>query len=112
MLTTALSSDDAGEDLAYDTGVRWGRHLQAAEPETGVVELLDRQGFAADEHENRIEMRRCPFYALAEESPEVICTLHRGIIDGALAAGSAGLSVERLDPFVEPSLCIAHLRSS
>lgn len=110
MLTAALSSDDAGEDLAYETGARWGRHLHAAEPEIGVAELLDRQGFAADEHDDRIEMRRCPFYALAEESPEVICTLHRGIIDGALAAGSTGLTVERLDPFVEPALCVAHLR--
>ena len=45
-----------------------------------------------------------------EESPEVICTLHHGIIDGALAASSAGLAVDRLDPFVEPALCVAHLR--
>ncbi len=112
MLTAAVAGDPKGEALAYETGMRWGRHLQAAEPEAGVAELLDRQGFAAVEAGDRIEMRRCPFYALAEESPEVICTLHHGIIDGALAEGSAGLTVERLDPFVEPALCVAHLRSA
>ncbi len=112
MLTAAVASDDLGEVRAYETGVRWGRHLQAAAPEAAVAELLDRQGFAAEEHGERIEMRRCPFYALAEESPEVICTLHRGIIDGALDAAATGRRVERLDPFVEPALCVAHLRAA
>lgn len=111
MLTAVVASDENGEARAYETGVRWGRHLQAAEPETDVAELLDRQGFAAEAHGERIEMRRCPFYALAEASPEVICTLHQGIIEGALAAGSTGLTVERLDAFVEPALCVAHLRA-
>jgi predicted ArsR family transcriptional regulator len=55
-------------------------------------------------------MRRCPFYALAEDSPQVICTLHHGIIDGALAEAGSEQTVERLEPFVEPGLCIAHLR--
>jgi predicted ArsR family transcriptional regulator len=54
-------------------------------------------------------MRRCPFYALAEGAPQVICTLHHGIIDGALEESGSGESVERLDPFVDPGLCIAHL---
>ena len=53
---------------------------------------------------------RPPFYALAEGAPQVICTLHHGIIDGALAAAGSPKSVERLDPFVEPNLCIARLR--
>jgi predicted ArsR family transcriptional regulator len=55
-------------------------------------------------------MRRCPFYALAEDSPQVICTLHQGIVEGALNEAGSEQTVERLDPFVEPGLCIAHLR--
>jgi len=57
-----------------------------------------------------VEMRRCPFYALAESSPHVICTLHQGIIDGALTEAGSEQTVDRLDAFVEPGLCIAHLR--
>jgi len=109
MLTDALARDPDGEARAYETGARWGRHLQQAEPDATVVELLDREGFAAERNGDRIEMRRCPFYALAEEAPQVICTLHHGIVDGALEEAGASEQVGRLDAFVEPGLCVAHL---
>jgi predicted ArsR family transcriptional regulator len=109
MLTAALGSDSDGARRAYSTGVEWGRHLHAADPASDVVTLLDRQGFAAQESGDRIEMRRCPFYALAETHPQIVCTLHRGIIDGALDASGSQKRVARLDPFVEPTLCVASL---
>lgn len=109
MLTDVVAADGNGEARAYEAGIRWGRHLQEGEPDAGIAELLDREGFAAEQHGDRLEMRRCPFYALAEDSPQVICTLHHGIVEGALDEGGSDLTVERLDPFVEPGLCIAHL---
>jgi predicted ArsR family transcriptional regulator len=111
MLTDVVDAESDGEARAYDAGVRWGRHLQQAEPDTTLADLLDQQGFAAEQHGDQVEMRRCPFYALAESSPQVICTLHHGIIDGALAEAGSEQTVERLDPFVEPGLCIARLRT-
>jgi predicted ArsR family transcriptional regulator len=111
MLTDALAADRDGDARAYEAGVRWGRHLHEAEADADIAELLDRQGFAAKQHGDRIEMRRCPFYALAEAAPQVVCTLHHGVIDGALGASGSKLSVDRLDPFVEPALCVAHLGS-
>ena len=110
MLTDVVSHDRDGEARAYEAGVRWGRHLRQAEPNASLVHVLDQEGFAAEQHGNRVEMRRCPFYALAEDSPQVICTLHHGIIDGALAEAGSEQTVERLEPFAEPGLCIAHLR--
>jgi predicted ArsR family transcriptional regulator len=109
MLTDVVAADGNGEARAYEAGVRWGRHLQQGEPDVDIIQLLDQEGFAAEQHGDEIEMRRCPFYALAEDSPQVICTLHHGIIDGALAAADSEQTVDRLDPFVEPGLCIAHL---
>jgi predicted ArsR family transcriptional regulator len=109
MLTDVVAGDRDGEARAYEAGVRWGRHLQQGDPEASVVDLLDQEGFAAEQHGDRVEMRRCPFYALAESSPQVICTLHHGIISGALEEAGSEQTVERLDPFVEPGLCIAHL---
>lgn len=111
MLTAAIASDPDGARRAYATGVEWGRHLSATDPGTDVASLLDREGFAAEQTGDRIEMRRCPFYALAEDAPQVVCTLHRGIIDGALEKLGSSRRVERLDAFVEPTLCIAHLRA-
>jgi predicted ArsR family transcriptional regulator len=109
MLTGVVANDPDGEARAYEAGLRWGRDLHAAEPGSSVADLLDHQGFGATECEDCIEMRRCPFAALAEDAPQVICTLHRGIIDGALAAAGSDRQVERLDPFVEPGFCLAHL---
>lgn len=109
MLAAAAAAGDDSMTRVYATGVDWGHALHAAEPSSGVAELLDHHGFAATDRGDRIEMRRCPFYALAVSSPRVICTLHCGIIDGAFAAVSTGLRVERLDAFVEPTLCVARL---
>jgi predicted ArsR family transcriptional regulator len=110
MLTNVVAADGSGEAGAYEAGVRWGRHLQQAEPDATLADLLDREGFAAEQRDDTVEMRRCPFYALAESSPQVICTLHHGVMDGALAEAGTDEEVERLDPFVEPDLCIAHIR--
>ena len=109
MLTDVVAADGNGEARAYEAGRRWGRHLQQAEPDASVVHLLDQEGFEAEQHGDQVEMRRCPFYALAEGSPQVICTLHHGIVDGALEEAGSDQTVERLDPFVEPRLCVAHL---
>ena len=109
MLTDVVAADSTGETRAYEAGVSWGRQLQQAEPGASLAQLLDQEGFAAEQHGDELEMRRCPFYALAENSPQVICTLHHGIIDGALDEAGSRRSVDRLDPFVEPGLCIAHL---
>lgn len=108
MLTDAVARDAT----AYETGVRWGRHLHEASPGASVAALLDQEGFAAEQDADRIEMRRCPFHALAGDAPQVICGLHRGMIDGALAASGSDREVERLDAFVEPMLCVATLRVS
>ncbi len=55
-------------------------------------------------------MRRCPFHELAEAHPGIVCSVHRGLISGALARARQRLRVERLDAFVEPNLCVARLR--
>jgi predicted ArsR family transcriptional regulator len=57
-----------------------------------------------------IPMRHCPFREVAEQHREVVCSLHLGLMRGVLAETHAPLVAERLDPFVERSLCLAHLR--
>jgi predicted ArsR family transcriptional regulator len=110
MLTDVVAAYGDGATHAYDAGVRWGRHLRQAEPDASLAHLLDGEGFAAEQQGDEVEMRRCPFYALAEGSPQVICTLHHGLIDGVLDEDGSGQTVDRLEPFVEPGLCVARLR--
>src|SRR5215470_12924963 len=44
MLTDVVAGDRDGEARAYEAGLRWGRHLQQAEPGAGIAELLDQEG--------------------------------------------------------------------
>lgn len=108
MLTSAVAGDPEGATRAYDTGHAWGAAV--ATQGDSVIELLDDQGFGATQEDETIEMRRCPFWALAAGSPEVICTLHRGLIDGMLEETGSDFAVADLQPFVEPTLCVARLR--
>jgi predicted ArsR family transcriptional regulator len=93
----------------YEAGRSWGDDLAAGAPARTIVELLDAEGFDAEDRGDAIAMRRCPFAALAAECPQVVCALHRGVIDGALAATGSGRTVERLQPWAEPGVCVAKL---
>src|SRR5471032_1234893 len=109
----AESPDDLKE-TAYETGVRWGRYLSEkphpSQPSDNdaaverVVALLNEQGFDSETEGETICMHRCPFHDLAETHPEIICTLHHGIIDGALTEAGSTLRVAKLHPFVRPTL--------
>jgi predicted ArsR family transcriptional regulator len=55
-------------------------------------------------------MRRCPFRDLAERYPRVVCSMHEGLIDGALEELGSDLAIDRLEPWVEPTHCVATLR--
>jgi predicted ArsR family transcriptional regulator len=78
-----------------------------------LVELLAELGFEPEPTDGRrareIRLRHCPFQNLAEQHGEVICSVHLGLMQGALSAMRAPITVDRLDPFVEPDLCVAHL---
>ncbi len=83
---------------------------------TELVQLLAELGFEPEPAEGprtrEIRLRHCPFQNLAEQHGEVICSVHLGLMQGALSAMRAPVTVDRLDPFVEPDLCVAHLASA
>ena len=76
-----------------------------------VVALFDELGFApeADDDATVLRLRRCPLLAAAHLHPEVVCGVHLGVAQGALAelgAPSEGLT---LLPFAERGACRLHL---
>lgn len=58
---------------------------------------------------DRIRVHHCPFLEVATEHPEVVCSIHLGLMQGALAKMRAPVVIERLLPFAEPSQCIAEI---
>lgn len=57
----------------------------------------------------RIRLRHCPFLELAEERSALVCPIHLGLMQGALAELGAPLTATALEPFAEPDSCVAHL---
>src|SRR5262245_49941047 len=114
VLTSAMAREEDGTARAENAGRVWGRYLPPRQPlfacasheevTADAVRLLGDQGFAPELHEDEIHLRRCPYFDLAEQHPEIVCSVHRGIIAGALEECAPGVRVV-LEPFVESNLC-------
>ena len=92
---------------ACRAGRRWAAAFDPPEPDDpipGLVEVLDRLGFDPEDDDGPvIRLPSCPFREAAREHPEVVCAVHRGLVDELLDGTThAG----RLLPFVEPQLCL------
>jgi predicted ArsR family transcriptional regulator len=123
---------------AAEAGRRWGRTVVASDgPAHGsvdaahgverIVALLDEVGFAPrisarslpdpssqdgdgpGVHGTVIELHRCPFRDVAIEHSDVVCGVHLGLMQGALEQMGAPSTSIRLEPFVRPGLCLAHV---
>ncbi len=97
----------AAEQVPADDGLSWDEATRR------VGGLFDRLGFGprlVDSAQHRhLELDACPFRDVARDYPQVVCSVHLGLLRGALrqlgipaAAEAAGLR-----PFVGPELCIA-----
>ncbi len=121
ILLSRLAADgDEGRESAAQAGREWGRFLverpapfqrvtgeEAAERLTGLLDDLD---FAPKPDGDVIRLRHCPFLELAEEYGPLVCDVHLGLMQGALAELDAPVEADRLEPFAEPGACLAHLR--
>jgi predicted ArsR family transcriptional regulator len=107
VLSGALSEHADEESLR--AGRRWASAFEPPRPDDpvpGLVDVLERLGFdpepdAADDLV--IRLPSCPFREAARDHPEVVCTVHRGLIDRLMDGTTRDA---RLLPFVEPQLCL------
>jgi predicted ArsR family transcriptional regulator len=128
LLAQILASSLAGSERdpsarAEEAGQAWGAHLVRKPPPftsiskqeaiDEVVRFHEQVGFRPElrqaKHGQEIVLRRCPFQEVASTYQTVICSVHLGLIRGALAELGAGVEADRLEPFAEPDACVAHL---
>ena len=132
MLAGLVASLEDARPAALETGRAWGRHLverSAPSQRVGTREatarlarLLDRVGFdpehrpgaeaEAEAEGSEIHLHHCPFREVAEGHTDVVCALHLGLMQGAVAEQRAPLEVTALQPFARPDLCVARLRAT
>ena len=123
-LLAALAEQLGGDGLdAANLGRRWGTEAGGRRQSgrgclAALVAELDRLGFdpvetelggGADGRRARVDFLHCPFRELAEAYPELVCNLHRGIVEGVVgrsgrAARSAGM-VEDFRTLVDRDPC-------
>ncbi len=128
LLAEMLSSLIAGVmtkpgEAATEAGREWGRYLTeqpppyqrlgASEAVEKLAAALDELGFApeavAEGGDYRLRLHQCPFREVAERHQDVVCALHLGLMQGVLEQLRAPVTADRLQPFAEPSVCIAEL---
>jgi predicted ArsR family transcriptional regulator len=120
---SATAPDPAA--AAEEAGSAWGSHVVPKPPPfqrlgsdevvERLVAMLDEFGFAPQVDEDdperpRVLLHRCPFLDTASAHPEVVCSVHLGLMRGALAELGADVRTEDLIPWAEPEVCVAHLR--
>lgn len=125
MLTSLVTGmmPDPGQ-AAVEAGREWGGYLteqpppyqrpRAEEAVERLTMIMERLGFAPQAEANgkqryRLGLRHCPFREVAQQHQDVVCALHLGLMQGALAQMRAPVTADRLQPFAEPNLCVAYL---
>lgn len=119
LLAGTLAGAPDGAERARDAGRGWGEYLvERAEPgvavdgpeaQRRVVQLLAGHGFAPEPVEGGIALHACPFLEVARAHGTVVCSAHRGLVEGALAELGSPLAVAGLEPFSGPGLCLLRL---
>lgn len=124
----SAKSDQPASD-ARAAGEVWGRylaerpapfaHIDARAATAELVEALAEIGFAPEQRgvdgadgageTAQVLLHHCPFREVAEQHREVVCSVHLGLMQGLLDELDAPVTTPRLDAFVEPDLCIAHV---
>ncbi|MBN9182782.1 MAG: ArsR family transcriptional regulator [Microbacterium sp.] len=76
-----------------------------------LVDDLEGAGFdpIVDEAALTVDLTPCAHAQTHATHRDVLCAVHLGLMQGAMEVWSAPVTVDRLDPFAQPDLCVAHL---
>lgn len=119
-LVGELARSDNGPELAAAAGRAWGEQLAgpASSPHfdqvpARLVDVMETLGFgpAAGRHGNEIVLTACPLLDVATRHPEVVCTLHRGLLEGLAVDPDGRTVLADLRPFATERGCVVELEA-
>ena len=130
LLTLAFGQQgEHGALTPAEAGERWAREHVSSEDHDGpartpgawlsrlgqMLDVLQEWGYTPELSTSdggrtaQVRLEHCPFLDLAHTNPAVVCGIHRGLIQGALAQLGETDTEVSLEPFVGPTLCHAHV---
>jgi predicted ArsR family transcriptional regulator len=120
MLLTVAAEAGLGGDAAAEAGRAQGRTVAGDDVGrpcvAAAVDMLARFGFDPetleddDEDRTTVAFTHCPFAELAEANPELVCSLHRGLLEGFVdRVGGATVTAFHDRSHRDP--CLAELES-
>ena len=103
----AAAGEEWGRDLVRARGAVAAGPDHEARARRSVVTMLDDIGFApeSDTAATDVRLTRCPLLEAAHEHPEIVCSVHLGLVRGALEEHGAPTDEVALLPFAEPGAC-------
>lgn len=132
LATVLIRQSQTGEALTpEEAGMEWARqHVESKdEPPAAtagqwlskigqMVDVLHEWGYTPDvatSQEGRsaeVRLVNCPVIALAKTNPAVVCGVHRGLIIGSMHQLGETDAQVTLQPFVTPTVCLAHVSTT
>ena len=100
-----------GSYLVAQGGPKPGVRLPARRNLAILQEAMARAGFdprfrrEAGNSSVEVTLRDCPFRDLADDHRELVCTLHKGLVEGMVGGLKPPLAVKEFKPFAERGIC-------
>lgn len=121
-ILAGLATGARARERASDRAREWGRYLAArGVPKPGaraaahqnlavLQEAMASAGFDPrfrrhGERAVEVTLRDCPFRELLDEHRDLVCSIHRGLVEGMLGALEPPLSLASFSPLTERSTC-------
>lgn len=105
-----LLAREWGQYLAVQGGPKPGTRLPARRNLAVLQEAMAQAGFdprfrRAARGTVEVSLRDCPFRDLLEDHRDLVCSIHRGLVEGMLGALKPPLALASFEPLAERTVC-------
>ena len=98
LLAAALARARLDPEALRAIGADWGRYLSGRpadrDPGEHLPAILGRLGYRVQASGDEVRVERCLCPLVAPDSPEIVCGLMDGVVEGALAASGGRLTLD------------------
>jgi predicted ArsR family transcriptional regulator len=106
----AVLAQEWGQYLTVQGGPKPGTRLPAGRNLAVLQEAMAQAGFdprfrRAGKGTVEVSLRDCPFRDLLDDHRELVCSIHRGLIEGMLGALKPPLGLASFEPLAERTIC-------